>query len=253
MQNLDVAVNAGTGHGTKHAYDKGFKGRPFPLQGGAVATFDIMFKNGYEWSCRGKIGGFFMGSGKASGGQHSSGAASMRMCWNGGGGAFAYVYVPTGTSGRQPPAIAKGNGKWGVLIWESEFRGVFTYDKWSRVRMGLTLNSPGQGNGTMFMEIDGRRASMSGITWRTGKEPVSSFVLDVFHGGPCRATKNSALSIRNLSVSGLSGGGSAHLVDGVGYPAWHEQVMTPGWGQNSDAGWAAWGGGGDLDDSDDWP
>jgi hypothetical protein len=199
LPSVDVQIRPGMGNGAQHAFARSFTGRPFPFAKTAVATFDVMFKSGFEWGCRGKLGGLFVGSGAASGGRHTDGAASMRVCWNKNGGAFTYVYVPDGTQNAQP---FRPNGTFGVSLWEREFASVFRYDTWHRIELGMVLNTPGQRDGSMYMAIDGVRQTMTGITWRKAAQPVSLFKLGIFHGGPCRATKNSALSVRNLSVSG---------------------------------------------------
>lgn len=196
---INVTIKPGMGNGAQHALNKSFKGNPFPAQGGVLASFDITFNQGYEWGCRGKIGGFHVGNGKASGGQHSDTGASFRMCWNKGGGAFAYVYVPNGTSGQQPRILAGKNGQWGLLIWEKEFAGVFTAGKATRVEMGIRLNKQGGRDGSMMLKIGDRVQNLDGITWRNGNQPVSFFGLGIFHGGPCKATKTSSLVIRNLT------------------------------------------------------
>lgn len=196
---VNVNILPGMGNGTTHALHKMYKGRPFPAQGGVLASFNIMFHQGFEWGCRGKIGGFVVGTGSASGGKHSSTAASYRMCWNSGGGAFAYVYVPSGTQSRQPPGPLQKSWQFGQLIWEREFARVFTAGKYSRVEMGIRLNTPGKSDGVMMLRVDGRQHTMNGIVWRTGNQPVTFFGLGIFHGGPCKATKRSNITITDMS------------------------------------------------------
>ena len=199
---LTVQIRPGMGSGKTHALNKLYKSPPFPLATKASVAFDIMFANGFEWGCRGKVGGFVVGSGPADGHEHSAGAASYRLCWNSGGGAFVYVYVPAGTGARQPPGPLQTIGRNGAILWDKEFRSAFRYDTWHRVEMSLSLNRPGANDGTMTLTIDGKTQTISGMVWRVANQKISFFGLGIFHGGPCSATKNSSLTIRNMMVSG---------------------------------------------------
>lgn len=200
---LVVNIAPGTGSGRRHALNKLYRQPPFPAARGARVTFDLTFRAGFEWGCRGKVGGFVVGTGPADGHEHSAGAASYRLCWNSGGGAFVYVYVPAGTQARQPPGPLRSTNSQGALLWEREFRTAFTTEKAHKVELALALNSPGAADGTMTVAIDGRRQSLGGVIWRTGNQPVSFWGLGVFHGGPCAATRPSALVIQNMRAVAL--------------------------------------------------
>lgn len=196
---LNVNVRAGTGSGRQHAFDKNYRGRPFPMRDGCIARFQINFAPGFEWGCRGKIGGIHIGPGYASGCRFSDNGASHRLMWDAGGGGYAYVYLPLGTFGGQPGPL-KTKKNCGMDVWKQEFRGVFQPGKWHTVELGVKLNTPGRYDGTIMMAIDGRRYSLNGVMWRKGNETIDSFGVGVFHGGPCSATRNSSLQIQNITV-----------------------------------------------------
>lgn len=195
---FNVTFQAGMGAGGKHAFHKSFGGAPFPASDGAIASFEINFAPGFEWSCGGKIGGFEIGSGPASGCRHSSDGASHRFNFNPNNSAKAYVYVPDGTQGRQPGPLQRrlncGNG-----VFEDDFQGVFTEGRWHTIRMGVKLNTPGQANGKLMLSVDGRERVLDNVIMRSSAGMnIQGFQFGMFHGGGCKATKTSQLSVRNL-------------------------------------------------------
>lgn len=204
LESVDVDVRAGTGAGKQHALNKKFAGSPFPMRDAAVAAFDIRFAPGYEWGCQGKIGGLSVGPGESSGGRYSRNGASHRLMWDDGGGAFAYVYIPEGTEGRQPSQLGK-NAAYGQGVWKSDFRNAFTTGKWHHVELGVKLNSMNgstpNADGKLMLSIDGKTRVLGGVIWRQIPNlAIEEFGLGIFHGGPCSASKNSSLSIKNLAI-----------------------------------------------------
>jgi hypothetical protein len=201
---INVRIQRGMGAGGRHALHKQWKGSPFPFRDGALVGFDVNFAPGYEWGCQGKLGGLFIGTGKASGGVYSSDGASHRIMWDRGGGAHAYVYIPKGTAGRQPSLLSRP-GNYGQGVWKRDFAGVFKPGTWHRVELGVKLNTPGRSDGLLLMRIDGISRSLSGVYWRQGSEPITRFAFGVFHGGPCSAQANSSLQFRNVQVRRWTG------------------------------------------------
>lgn len=201
---LDINIARGTGTSSsssgKHAFMRDFGGRPFPVSsGGVILSFDIQFAPGFEWGCRGKIGGLHIGSGKASGGRFSDNGASARAMWDRGGGSYVYVYVPTGTASGQPAPL-RPRGNVGGIVWQSQYKGVFQTGKWHRVDVGVKLNTPGKYDGRLLYAIDGRTSTMNNVLWRKGNYAIGSFSLGIFHGGGCEATRNSKMAVRNIRV-----------------------------------------------------
>lgn len=199
-EEVNIGIKAGMGHGGKHAIMKRYD-VPQTNDKTMTSKFQVKFGKGFEWGCRGKVGGMFIGEGHASGGRHTPGAASARLMWDKDGGAFANVYVPEGTQGRQRPEVSSVGGKYGARLFRGDFKNAFSEDKWNDVEMSVTLNDPGKSNGTLTMSVNGKTRTMDGIMWRTGNQGFNNFVLNPFHGGGCMATKDSNMAFRAPTFS----------------------------------------------------
>ncbi len=201
---VKVTYRPGTGPG-RHAFDATYSDGPFPIrQGGVVATFDALFAKGFEWGCRGKVGGFSIGPGASNGGDHSPNGASHRLMWDAGGGAYAYVYVPSGTERRQPEPLRQ-HGQFGVGVFAEHFRGALRAGAWHHVALGLKLNtfagSKPNADGVLLLSIDGTAHLLRNVVWRQYPNlAVEDFALATFHGGPCEATRVSHSEFKNLEV-----------------------------------------------------
>lgn len=192
---LVAVYKPGSGAGSAHALSRSW---PNKSSTGATVSYEVLFDPGFEWSCGGKLGGFFVGKGAASGCRHTGDGASFRIMWQRDGGAIAYVYVPTGTP---QPAVLMKKAACGTAVFASEFRAAFKTGVWHKVEIGLKLNTPGKADGEMWMSIDGKRAALSGVTWRKAAGlGVEKFDITTFHGGPCKASKTSSARFRNVSV-----------------------------------------------------
>ena len=100
----------------------------------------------------------------------------------------------------QPPQLASRRAC-GTGLFERELAGVFKYDTWHTVELGLRLNTPGRADGAFYVSVDGKKQGIDGVTWRTGGAmQVEYFTLTTFHGGPCKATKTSSASFRNVGI-----------------------------------------------------
>lgn len=206
-QETNIGIKAGMGHGGKHAIKPVNYAMPKTTGKTMTSNFQVKFNKGFEWGCRGKVGGMFIGEGKASGGRHTEGAASARLMWDKDGGAFANVYVPQGTQGRQRPDLQSVGGKYGARAFRGDFKNAFSTDKWNDVQMSVTLNDPGQANGKLSMTINGKKRTMDGIMWRTGNQQFNQFTYNAFHGGGCMATRDSNMAVRAPTFSTGEAGG----------------------------------------------
>lgn len=198
-----VKHSRGTGPG-RHALQQSFRGDPFPLKRGCLVTFDVKFDPGFEWGCRGKIGGLRVGPGDAGGGEYSRDGASLRVMWDKGGGAYAYVYVPQGTHRMQPDPLAEKK-RTGAGLFKEGFEGAFRGEGWHTVTLGLKLNAVRGGkpaaDGVLLFGVDGSERRLDNVVWRVDDAlDVERFVLGVFHGGPCKATRTSFSNYRNIRV-----------------------------------------------------
>lgn len=205
---LSVHIRAGMGHGRRHAHFERFDSRAvFPVRrGGLLVSFQVKFHKGFEWGCRGKIGGIFVGTGQASGFRQSKRGASHRVMWDSDGGAHAYVYVPKGSVRLQPPELDQRTAD-GQSVWLEDFAGALRKpDAWHDVRLGVKLNSVRNGvprnDGKMLLRINGLERVLDGVVWRLFDDvAIESFVINVFHGGPCHATRGSTLEIRRVKAT----------------------------------------------------
>lgn len=197
---ITVNIRRGMGAGGQHALQRDYR-NSFPIRDGCVVGFDIFFKEGFEFGCKGKIGGLQIGTGKASGGQYSPNGATHRMMWDRDGKtAYAYVYVPEGTGGRQPGPLSNP-GKYGQSVWKNAFAGKLKTGDWLRVELGVKLNTPGKSDGAMFMRIEDEQQTQGNVYWRTsGTMDITKFGFGIFHGGPCKAERDSTLYIRNVEL-----------------------------------------------------
>lgn len=167
---LDIHIRGGAGAGTGMAnFSKNYTGRPFPYRGNMVLAFDILFHPGFEWSCRGKVGGLYVGTGTASGGNYSPDAASHRLMWEGAGTPFSYVYVPQGSHAQQPPQLGRVS-RYGQAVFQQDFQGALRTGTWHRVELGVRLNTVGRADGALLLGVDGKTRVLEGVVWRLGTD-----------------------------------------------------------------------------------
>lgn len=196
---FDASIVPGSGAGSgRSRFGKVFTAG-FPVKTGAVVSFDILFQSGFEWGCRGKVGGLYMGTAVATGGHYSTAGSTHRLMWGPDGNAFSYVYVPAGTQSRQPPPL-NTRRTYGVSVFEPDFKKAFRTNAWHHVELGVRLNTVGKPDGGMLLSIDGKARTLGGITWRLGDHGIKMFVLGIFHGGGCTATRHSKISFRNIRL-----------------------------------------------------
>lgn len=199
---LPITIRAGNGTGSgNHALNKKYGGAPFPVGGdGGILSFEIQFAPGFEWGCRGKIGGLHVGTGKASGGNFSDNGASARAMWDANGGSYCYVYIPAGTAGQQPEEVRPERDGVGGIVFQPDFRRIFQAGKWHRIDIGVKLNAVGKNDGRLLYAVDGKTRTVNNVIWRKSNLPIEYFSVGVFHGGGCSATRTSNMAIRNVRM-----------------------------------------------------
>lgn len=157
----------------------------------AKVVYDLDTKK-LEWGCRGKVGGFFVGSSKASGGKNSKNSASLRLMWDGPSkGAYAYVYAPKGTRNLQPEEFQGKEKK--VNLFRDDFINALGGSEPKSVELGMKLNTVKNGrvqnNGTLTMTARNKKGervtkTVGGIVWRTDESvKISELQTRPFHGG----------------------------------------------------------------------
>lgn len=205
---VKITIQKGMGSDSgKHAYNKKWSLSSLKsAKTGMIATFSIKFAKGFEYGCRGKVGGFFIGTGKASGCKHSPDAASYRIMWNSKGGPYPYVYIPKGTHTSQRGAL-KVVKDCGLGLWEFGNNGAFNAGGFVDIELGVKLNtvtSTGKviADGQLWFKVGkGKGKLIKNVIWRTKqKHNINTFSLGVFHGGPCNATRTSNMEIKDLVI-----------------------------------------------------
>lgn len=167
-----------------------FKARPHCLPAADLTfRYKVRFAETFDWGKGGKLPGIFIGSGDASGGEHSPYGASFRTMWRPDGKIIAYVYPPSGV--RQPAAYrdaAKKGYDYGDTLFDGAGLKVGR-TKWNDIIMRVKLNSfdeddEPRDDGTITLSVNGQPASLSGIIWRRKPSVQISHLLIVsFYGG----------------------------------------------------------------------
>lgn len=198
---LNGAILPGTGAGKGKSFAKGYRGSPFPLQA-CVLAFDVLFEPDFEWACRGKVGGLFVGTGSASGGNYSRDGASLRFMWEGASTPvvpFAYAYVPEGSQDQQPPPLSK-QPEFGAALFQKEFGRILRPGQWYHIELGIKLNTLGKSDGVLYMAVDGKSYKQTGVVWRLVDVGITKAEINSFVGGGCQSTRKSGMQLRNMAV-----------------------------------------------------
>lgn len=200
---MRIVITKGMGAGAAKPKIEGeskFVQRPFPISnGGVVVSFQIKFVEGFEWSCGGKIGGLFIGTGSASGCVDSSNGASHRVNFGKDGGLQSYVYVPKGSLGQQPPELSNQRDC-GQGVFKSELANSFKAGEWYTVHCGVKLNTVGKRDGRLLVGVNKTFYTLNGVVWRLSNLPITSFKIAPFHGGGCTASRQSVINVQNIRV-----------------------------------------------------
>ena len=202
-------LNNQTIAGGKKAWGKTFS-VPSQFKNALKLTFEINFAPGFSFDdgptdARGKVGGIFVGSGSASGCNHSE-AASLRLMWEHQRSAQAYTYIPTSSRGKQPGFVkSMGDPNCGLGIWRSDFNNIFkNTGTWNTVTLGVKLNTVGKNDGKIYMSITNNERTITresdGFVWRTKDWPITSISFNSFFGGDVNMgrVKPSTFQIRNI-------------------------------------------------------
>lgn len=171
---------------------------------GAVVGFDVFFDPAsWHWSAGGKLGGLFVGDGKASGGRHTPTGASYRIMWQANGGAISYFYLPKGLA--QPNPQLQGARDFGLGLHHGAFAGALKAGQWNRVEIGVKLNSfvdgKPAGDGRAMLWVNGTAAVTDNINWSARPDMLlNGFEYATFFGGPDPAVVDSVSYVRNFQV-----------------------------------------------------
>ena len=169
-----------------------------------IVSFDAFFAPGWNFSRGGKLAGFHIGHGEASGYRHSDTGASHRLMWQAKGGAISYVYPPSNLPQVDPKLKAEGHG---VGYFQDVFpAGTLKVGKWHTIEIGVKLNSFDDNgkpcaDGKGWLSIDGTSAKLANIRWaRAPNLLISSFDFGTFFGGPDPSLVDCTAYFRNFKL-----------------------------------------------------
>lgn len=121
---------------------------------------------------------YFQGAPGATGGDWSSDSGSVRVIFKEGGKAAAYIYIPCqiascgtkdGVVEAQHPqyrSISNITSTKGHHIWKTG-KAKFKAGKWNAVRIWIQLNTPGQKDGELALEVNGVLQKYDKMVWRS--------------------------------------------------------------------------------------
>lgn len=183
-----------------------FTARPQAMNPGeAVMAFDVFFEDGWHFSKGGKIGGFFVGTGTASGYRHSDTASSHRIMWKKDGAAIAYIYPPSNLEQEDPALKAEGCG---VAYFMDTFApGTLKVGAWNSVLIGVRMNSFADGkpnaDGVALLSVNGVTRTKNDVRWSRAPDlQISAFDFNTFFGGPDPAVKDCTAYYSNFRLVG---------------------------------------------------
>ena len=83
-------------------------------------------------------------------------------------------------------SVSKNKGNSGIDMWHGKNSGDFQLvsGQWNSVSFSITLNTPGQSNGTLSMTVNGKTKSLDGVVWRdSGDVKINNVLMVAFFGG----------------------------------------------------------------------
>lgn len=178
----------------------------FPADESRV-TFRVWFDDDMDWEpsdwhrVGGKLGGFSMGTGDATGGVFSDSGASCRVTFGERRAAMAYLYPQTRRTLRhryvtwrdldqresfvEHSYIATGVHVFSPKISPRPLR--FLKGRWNDVELAVRLNRPGRYDGVLELVVNGNRKRLTEVRFRYDRDVrINGFVLNPFFGGSSR-------------------------------------------------------------------
>lgn len=180
-------------------------------------TFKLMFDPDFPFSptkaqpkIGGKLGGFYVGAGSASGGNFSATGASARLTWANEGGLLAYVYPQlkkaytddddsniTWKLLDQAPALqAVSQISKGVHVFmppggkKGRFDLVMRKGVWNDISIYVRLNAVGKKDGVFELTVNGVTKRTDALRLRYTDILIQSYKLACFSGGSQRPPKD---------------------------------------------------------------
>ncbi|MFE6893575.1 polysaccharide lyase [Streptomyces sp. NPDC057694] len=146
-----------------------------PLRSGPVdrlhLRYCLRFPSGFDFVKGGKLPGLYGGT-DTSGGRIPDGTdgLSTRYMWRSGGRGEVYAYLPT--SKVHGTSLGRGSWSWPV-------------GRWTCVEQSVVLNRPGRRDGSVTVDLDGRRVfDRDGLEFRTTDDlRIAGVFFSTFFGG----------------------------------------------------------------------
>jgi hypothetical protein len=189
----------------------------------ARVSFKLLFDDAFPWSptpsmpkIGGKLGGFEIGVGDASGGNYSTTAASYRITFANEGGVLGYVYPQLR---KAYDSHSKDSNKkkitWDQLDQSPEFKAISRIDlgvhvfmppdgkgklgnirtrarkgAWNDVSMYVKLNTPGRYDGVLELTVNGATERTEAARLRYDDTKIQGWLLHTFFGGTQRPPRD---------------------------------------------------------------
>ena len=201
-----VVYQAGDIH--PHAASGGARMNPagiFPCDA-CTASWKMWFADNFDWTARpghsvgGKLGGFEIGYGAASGSDFSTTGASLRLTFHTGATALAYLYpqlkqnftnqsdLPWSTLDQSQEVQQNSVVHAGIHLFERNALLSFKKGQWNDVKLYIKLNDPGKYNGIMSLTVNGQTQTMTTVRYRYDSQTrITDYNLSTFFGGSSKA------------------------------------------------------------------
>jgi hypothetical protein len=160
-------------------------------------SYSVYFPAEYDWKKKGgKLPGVCLGTvpnACASGSAWNANEGSFRVMFRENNAIIGYAY-PAFANGtlafsKQSAAVksvSKVKGGSGIDIWHDKKNGNFQVQsgQWNSISFSITLNTPGQANGTLSMTVNGKTKSLNGVAWRNSESvKINHLLMVAFFGG----------------------------------------------------------------------
>ena len=198
---LEVILKKGEIHGGGSNTNMSLRPAKFFPATACRIKFKLYFDDKFPWTktgsfnVGGKLGGFDIGHGQASGSNYSTTGASYRLTFKEDRQAVAYLYP-------QLKRDFSGDVSWeqldqtealksisyiaaGVHIFSRNRKAdlAFKSNQWNSVEMYMKLNTPGKSDGIMELAVNGERRRLDQVRYRYTGERIEEFKLAPFFGG----------------------------------------------------------------------
>ena len=170
-----------------------------PTNSQCRVKFSLYFADNFPWdatsthSVGGKLGGFSIGTGEASGGNFSPTGSTYRLTFHAGGAALGYLYpevkqsisshnIGWALADQSPQLQQVSEINDGIHIWSTNPLH-FKKGQWNAIEMYMKLNTPGKYDGVMELVVNGSKLSLNTVRYRNDNAIINEWALDTFFGG----------------------------------------------------------------------